>query len=86
MLSRGGKRLENDPSVSQIDNFYKVLEPLLSLMSRNLRLLLIVVFLNHPKKLLLIYRAWQWTMQKHKLLFMLSVNSLTCVKTDLRSS
>ena len=33
MLSRGGKRLENDPSVSQINNFYKIRGSLLSLMS-----------------------------------------------------
>ena len=34
MLSRGGKHLENDPSVSQTDNFYKIRGSLLSLMSR----------------------------------------------------
>ena len=30
--------------------------------------------------------VWQWIMQKHKLLFTLSINSLTYVKTDLRLS
>ena len=54
MLSRGGKCLEADPSVSQIDNFFKIRGSILSLMSRNLRRLFIVVFLNRPNKVLLI--------------------------------
>ena len=30
--------------------------------------------------------VWQWIMQKHKLLFMLGIYTLTYVKTDLRLS
>ena len=87
MLSRGGKRLENDPSVSRIYNFYKIQMPLLSLMSRKSTPVFDSCFPQPSKKSITdipcTCRVWQWIMQKHKLLLMLTINSLTYVKTDL---
>ena len=90
MLSRGGKFLENDPSVSRIYNFYKIRGPLLSLMSRKSTPVFDSCFPSPSKQSIIdipcTCRVWQWIMQKYKLLLMLCINSLTYVKTGLRLS
>ena len=85
MLSRSAKCLENGPIVSQIDNFYQIGGPLFSESLENLRQLLIDVFRNCPEKVSLTCRVLQWIVQKQTF-FMLSINSLTYVNTDLSLS
>ena len=85
MFFRGGKRLENEPSVSRIYNFYKIRGPLLSLTSRKSTPVFGSCFPETFKQSIIdipcTCRARQWIMQKHKLLLMLSINSLTYIKT-----